>query len=376
MKDNPLQEDWGHIKQFLPDNIDELAKASGAVKRWRNIKNAEELLRLNLAYVVEDLSLRSTAGWSAQSNMAEMKDTSVLHRLKKSVPFLEQLLAYLLNHRLHGEPAEGPAFRIKDATVLSIPGSTGTDWRIHATYDPCPGRLVRVEVTDFSGGESLARDRYQAGEVVIGDRGLAHAAGLHAVAEDGAYSLLRMNWQNIRLVDAQGRVVDWEAILRRADVGDTGTYTFVPLKGKSPLPARLIVRPLPVARAEEARRRLRRNASKKGRTPSAQVLRLAGYFCLLTTLPEKLASNDLLLELYRLRWQIELFFKRDKSLLHLNRLRADDPLLVRAYILAKLIEVALISLLATEGESFSPWGAPRLRRSAAFTLAAGAVEAH
>src|ERR1035438_10426747 len=66
------------------------------------------------------------------------------------------------------------------------------------------------------------------------------------------------------------------------------------------------------------------------------------YFCVLTTLPEGLASDDVVLELYRIRWQIELFFKRCKGLLHFDQLRAFDPNLVRTYCLAKLIEVALI----------------------------------
>jgi hypothetical protein len=106
---------------------------------------------------------------------------------------------------------------------------------------------------------------------------------------------------------------------------------------------------------------LRRNAAKKGRTPSATALRLAGYFCLLTTLPEAVASEDVALELYRIRWQIELFFKRCKGLLHFDRLRAFDPDLVRAYCLAKLIEMTLIQCLQEEAISFSPWGVPRCR---------------
>ena len=353
----------------MPDNLDDLAKTSGAVRRWRNVKNGEELLRIILAYVADDLSLRRTAGWSTQADLAPMKDTSVLHRLKQSAPFLEAVLAHLLSQRVHGEEAEGPLFRLKDATVLSIRGSTGTDWRIHATYDPVNARLVRVEVTDYPGGERLDRDHDEPGEVVLADRGLAHAKGLHAVADDGAYSLVRMHWQGIRLVDAMGAALDLEAILRRAEAGDRGTLIYVPLEGKAPLPARLLIRPLPVDRAEEARRRLRRNAAKKGRTPSQLALRLAGYFCLLTTLPETVASDDVVFELYRIRWQIELFFKRDKSLLHLDELRADDPRLVRAYILGKLIVIALITLLATEGENFSPWGSPRRRRAAPLALA-------
>jgi IS4 transposase len=71
------------------------------------------------------------------------------------------------------------------------------------------------------------------------------------------------------------------------------------------------------------------------------------------------------LELYRVRWQIELFFKRCKGLLHFDQLRAFDPHLVRTYCLAKLIEVALIQCLHEEAIAFSPWGVPRCRCRAA-----------
>jgi hypothetical protein len=285
------------------------------------------------------------------------------------VPFLEVVLAHLLSFRVRGEALIGPPLRINDATVISIPGSKGTDWRIHAVYDPVSSRLTRVQVTDAKGGEKLERDPCQPGEVVIADRGLAHAGGIHSVAEAGAFSLLRMHWQSIRLEDARGENLDLEKILTQADSGQVGTLVYVPLKGKASVPARLLVRPIPEQHAEKARRNMRRNAAKKGRTPSPLALRLAGYFCLLTTLPVEVGGDDLVLELYRIRWQIELFFKRCKSLLRLGELRADDPDLVRAYCAAKLIEVVLIDLLASEGESFSPWGVPRKRVPAPVPMA-------
>ena len=364
MNKSLMDTDWKYLCQYFPANLSELAKRSGAVTRWRNIKNGEELLRIILAYAMEDLSLRSTAAWSTQAAL-ELQDTSVLHRLRKAPPLLERVLAHLLTHRLRAEPAPGPEFRIHDATVLSIPGSQGTDWRLHAVYDPAQCCLRRVEITDHQGGERLDRDRPQPGDVVCGDRGLAHARGIHAVSEAGAYVLLRMHWQNIRLQDAQGQPLDLDQTLKRADTGDTGTTIYVPLSGKTPVPARLLIRPLPTEAANRSRQRLRRNATKKGRTPRATALRLAGYFCVLTTLPEGLASDDVVLELYRIRWQIELFFKRCKGLLHFDQLRAFDPGLVRTYCLAKLIEVALIQCLHEEAISFSPWGVPRCRCVAA-----------
>ena len=311
-----IDEDWRYLCQYLPENLSELAKATGTVQRWRQVKNGEELLRIILY---------------ARSY------TSVLHRLRQAPPLLEKVLAHLLTQRLRAEAAPGPEFRIHDATVLSLPGSAGTDWRLHAVYDPAQCCLRR----------------------------LAHARGIHAVTEAGAYVLLRMHWQNIRLHDAQGQCVDMDQTLEKADRGKAGAIVYVPLENKPPVPARLLLRPLPTEAASRNRQRLRRNAAKKGRTPSATALRLAGYFCLLTTLPESLARDDVVLELYRVRWQIELCFKRCKGLLHFDQLRAFDPRLVRTYCLAKLIEVALIQCLHEEAIAFSPWGVPRCRRPAA-----------
>jgi hypothetical protein len=356
-----LDRDWRFICKFFPSNLDELAKNTGAVDRWRNIKSGEELLRLCLAYVVEDLSLRSTAGWSSRSKWAQMKDTSVLHRLKKSIPFLESILAHLLNHRIGREIAIGSQIRLVDATVITIPGSIGTDWRIHTIYDPATHRLVRVQVTDSKVGEKLDRHKFEAGDVVVGDRGLAHANGISSVQEKGGYILLRMHWQNIRLEDENGKPWKVEKFLNCANNCDTGTIVYVPVKGKPSVPARLIIKALPENKAEEARKKMKRNSSKKGRNPSADGLKLAGYFSILTTIPNEIASDEAVLEYYRIRWQIELFFKRCKSLLRLDELRADDPDLVRAFCTGKLIEIALIELLASEGEAFSPWGVPRLR---------------
>jgi len=293
---------------------------------------------------MEDLSLRSTAAWSSQAAL-ELKDTSVLHRLRKAPPLLERVLAHLLSQRLRAEPAAGPEFRINDATVLSIPGSQGTDWRLHAVYDPAHCRLLRVEITDSQGGERLDRDRPQAGDIVCGDRGLAHARGIHAVSQAGAYVLLRMHWQNIRLHNAEEQPLDLEPILKRARAGETGTVAYVPLAGKAPVPVRILIRPLPTEAANRSRQRLRRNAAKKGRTPNATALRLAGYFCVLTTLPETLASDEVVLELYRIRWQIELFFKSIKQQLKVKSFVGTSQNALLSQLWIALIAYLLLSYL-------------------------------
>ena len=84
------------------------------------------------------------------------------------------------------EAALGPTFRINDATVLSIPGSEGIDWRLHAVYDPAQGCLRRVEITDQRGGErSVAQDfaPHLDAQIATDDRRAFAVAGIYQVKE-------------------------------------------------------------------------------------------------------------------------------------------------------------------------------------------------
>lgn len=105
---------------------------------------------------------------------------------------------------------------------------------------------------------------------------------------------------------------------------------------------RLIAQRLPEDKAEEARRRARRASRKKGHTPSKETLFAAGYVLLVTNLPAVAWPIEQVLLLYRLRWQVELLFKRLKSILNLDRLRAKDPVLAQVYLLGKLVGALLL----------------------------------
>jgi IS4 transposase len=78
----------------------------------------------------------------------------------------------------------------------------------------------------------------------------------------------------------------------------------------------------------------------------------------LTTLSEDILDTRKILELYRARWQIELCFKRLKSLLRLGCLPKRSGESARAWIQGKLLTVLLIERLIEEAQLFSPWGFP------------------
>ncbi|MBK8535232.1 MAG: transposase [Candidatus Competibacteraceae bacterium] len=95
---------------------------------------------------------------------------------------------------------------------------------------------------------------------------------------------------------------------------------------------------LPPAQAAEARRRARANAAKKGRPPQARTLIFAEWVLIWTTLPPEIVSTATIMALYRVRWPIERVFKRLKSILNMDHLRArkDSPL-AEVYLHGKLL---------------------------------------
>ena len=99
-------------------------------------------------------------------------------------------------------------------------------------------------------------------------------------------------------------------------------------------------------------RRARRDQEKV----SPLSLELAEYFMIWTTL-KKLRDREVL-ELYRLRWQIELVFKRMKSIFGLGHLPKKDPLSAQAWLEGKLFVGLLIERMVDAAASFFPWGYP------------------
>ena len=112
--------------------------------------------------------------------------------------------------------------------------------------------------------------------------------------------------------------------------------------GKTAVPARLILARKPADATTRQQRKVQRRASRRGSTTDQRTLQAAGYMMLVTSLAAERANAEQVLALYRMRWQIELAFKRLKSLGGFAALRACDPKLARAWLLAHLIAAVLI----------------------------------
>jgi len=343
---NRLEEDgaWEELRSRLPADLDERARHNGALRRVRKIRDGEQLLRLILLYTTCTLSLREAAAWAWRALQLRLTADALNYRFSCAVLFLRTLVLDVMRQRVGPQDRSGPALRILDATGLNEPGSEGTDWRLHVTYTPGEG-AVGLELTDAHGGEHLDRGVGQPGDVFLLDRGYGHAREVRTARAQGVECVVRIHLQNLPLQDRQGHRLTPAALLKRADAGLVDQPVQIPEAKHAPVEARLVMTPLPREKAALARRKLRKAAVKKGRRPQALTLKLAGYFCCVTTVAAERLPATTLLTWYKIRWQVELWFKRSKSLLRLDHLTKASPVLVAIQIWGRLLVALLLQRL-------------------------------
>ena len=343
---------WEKLMQAGGD-FEALACSSGALIRKRKIKGAMILLRLIMAYAVCDLPLRLVGAWAALLGIANLSDVALLYRFRACQEWLGLLIVrVLLERSVAAEMLEGLIVRLLDATVISKPGSTGTDWRAHLSLNLGQLRMDGIEITDQHSGETFARFPAQQHEIRVGDRGYCFASGLGPLLAGMIWFVVRANWHNLPFYSLDGRRLDliaWLKSLRHTS--DCQVIIRTPL---GEFVVRLIASPLPPAQAQAARERVAKRKSKKGKKVSEGTYVAAGFILLLTNLPLDTWETARVLWLYRLRWQVELQFKRLKGVLQLDHLRAQDPRLVQSYLLAKFLGALLLEQLIEPIEDQQP----------------------
>jgi Transposase DDE domain len=337
-----------HLGQVV--DLEASARSHGALQRRRQVRLAVDLLRLCLAYVLGRLSLRGLSAWAAAQGWAAMSDVAVLNRLRASADWLGSIAGALLAERYPEAVAGMGTQRLVavDATTVVPPGGKRDYWLVHTVFDLADLRFRGVEVSGRSEPERLTRGGVRSGEVRIADRGHARADELAEVVAEGADFIVRAASTYPRLIDQGGRPLDRLALCRQTTRERPADQPVMVTKGKSGtgVPARLVIIPLEPEAAERARERARRNARHWGYRASEAAIEMAGYLMLLTSLPVAAWPALRVLSSYRLRWQVELAFKRIKSLVGLEELRAKDRDLARAW-----INTALLAALLAEADA-------------------------
>lgn len=354
-------EDWDTLLTFLPSGWEGKARELGALLRCRGFSDAGSLLRTLLIHLADGCSLRETAVKARQGRVASVSDVALLKRLKSSGEWLRWMAAQTMTNWVEKQPSAvfGSELKIRiiDGSTVQEPGSTGSTWRLH--YSICLPSLQcdEVLVTSPKVGESFKRFVVRPGELFLGDRGFAHRAGISHVINGGGDVLVRINLTNLPLVGADGNpfpLLAWLRTLTGTEIGDWEVW--VP-HDKTLIPGRLCAIKKNKLAAEKARRKAMAESRRKGHTVRPDTVEAAEYVFAFTTLGRAFDPTTIL-EMYRGRWQIELAFKRLKSIIGLGHLKKTDLQAAKAWIHGKLLVAFLVEALIVAGERFFPWGYP------------------
>jgi len=354
-------EEWGTLMRILPSGWEGKAKELGALLRCRRFSGAESLLRTLLIHLADGCSLRETAVRAKEGGIAEVSDVALLKRLKASGEWLRWMAAGTMVDWVDKQPREifGAEInvRIIDGSTVQEPGSTGSTWRIHYSIRLPSLECDEVQVTSPKVGESFKRFTVSPGDLLIGDRGFGHAAGIAHVVDRGGNVLVRTNLTNLPLAYADGRPFPLLAHLRTLAAAQIGDWdVWVPHDGRL-IPGRVCAVRKSNRAAEKARRKAIAASEKKRHVVKPETVEAAAFVFVFTTLDRRF-SPATVLELYRGRWQIELAFKRLKSIIGLGHLKKTDLEAAKAWLHGKLLVAFLIEALIGAGERFFPWGYP------------------
>jgi Transposase DDE domain len=358
-RESLLNQDWSGVIARLGGAValEASARETKAFMRPREIRNAVDLLRIVLAYCLGDGGLRLTAAWASAVGLVDISNVALLQRLRRCGDWLAVLIGGLLAQAVP-EASAGRMIRIIDGTAVPKAGAAAKKqselWRIHSAFDLPGERFGHFELTDQEEGETFDRIPVIKGEIRIGDRAYLQPDRIAAVLDKGGDVIVRAGWR-ARWRDANGDPVDLIVQLRKAAGGLVDQPIWLARHHGAPLALRLVGVKKPEQAAATARRKACREAQREGRQLSKHTLEAADWVILVTSLAAAQFTSADILALYRLRWRIELGFKRLKSLVGLKGPPGFNERSARPYILAHLLMILLLEPLIDELEDSPRW---------------------
>jgi hypothetical protein len=351
-----IDAEWELVTGLLPSGWRDKAKELGAVRRLRGIDSVETLLRILLVHLADGCSLKETSLRVLQADMGKISAVGIFKRLRAAGCWLAWMAAGLWGEKRPIAP--GRRCVAVDATTVCEHGETGSMYRVHWCVNLASLQCEFMELTDVHGGEKFARFPITKGDLIMGDRGYSNANGVDYVRRNGGHVLMRANPMSLPLLDQrEGEKLNVLAELKGMKIGEVREFQawVRGQEGRWHRGRLVAVRRSLAATRREIRRR-RKAMTSRERKLGKRARKLAGYLLVWTSLPASEMGPKQVLRAYRCRWQLELVFKRAKSIMGLGQLPKYSDASSQAWLNGKLLVAMLVEKLWQHAEHFSPWG--------------------
>lgn len=352
---------------FAADDIEATARRTGFVQRaskitgklflalvtfgsWSDAQTTLAQLAAKVPQVVEHLEVSPEAIHQRMNKRALVFLQDLMRQALAKVQTLEKvcddgLLAYFTKVYLVDSTGFGLPESLKDL----FPGAGGSaakaGAKIQAAWDYKNSVFGHFALTPWKLPDNKYIDTVvelaQKGALFLFDLGYFKVQAFACLAAAGAYFLSRLNHQTTIFASPAGHLQPLDLAGFLKTVKDNIVEQQICIGAKELVLSRLIAVRLPEAVVNERRRIAKKNAKKKGYTPSQAHLELLAWNLFITNVPHTVWHTTTVYKAYPLRWQIELIFKSWKSYLHLASIHTKKEDTTLCYLYGRMLLILL-----------------------------------
>jgi hypothetical protein len=351
--------EFERLMEVMPEGWEEKAKELGALRRAREIKTPEDLLRLIFLYLTEGKSFAGTSAIARMGGEFKLNKIAVYKRIRSSAEWLKWLCEniYRQSGLLTGKPEwlKGKNVCLIDGSEDVICGSRKSYFKLHYCLDLFSLGLRELQVTDIKKGEKISNfAKLGKRDIVVGDRIYGTIPGMEYLKERGSGYVLRLRANAFTAYNKEGQKASVLKGLEGLKAGESRSFEIYYRRGDEYVPLRVcgMRKDRDSERAGLKRLTKINQRKRQGRVVSDAQSKYNQYVIVVTSLEQSITAAQVL-ELYRMRWQIELAFKRLKSLFQYNEIPVKLDQTAYAWFYGKLLLAALCERIVSKGR-FSP----------------------
>lgn len=350
---------------FSDECLEQLARETGFIKRKGRIDAStfakllifNELDQSQLSLLDLKLDLQSYFG-------CEISREAIHKRFSpEALSFLKALLAKLLEFRLakvEWSSSLAGCFNrllLKDSSKFTIPNSFAGDYpgfggfhksnaimNIQYEYDILTGNWASLNFTKATRNDQQdskeTLHEIKKNDLLVRDLGYVTMTYLNGVVKNEAYFLNRLpaSINVYSCKDEEYQHIDWAEVDKQFEKNALSQMELnVALTTKHKLGARMVLTPV----SKQVYCQRIKNASKHARSKGCQLSKeykiKARYNIFITNVPQEKLSFQDIMQLYRLRWQIEIVFKSWKSNLSLHKTKKVKKERFECQLIARII---------------------------------------
>jgi len=350
-------ESIARLMKELPEGYERDCFEQGAIIRRRGVSNPADLMMLSMFHLQNGCSLIEISEIARIGKLGTMSDVAFMKRFEKCAEWFKVINEKMASGGLidYERPLwmQGRTVVGLDASDVSEKGRSGRIYRLHFALDLFKMQSLEHVITTSKTGESLTNFNLGKNDLVIADRAYATIKGIKHCCEKGAQYILRLRKNSFTVRDERGEKMDLLEVFAHLKGNEYADFqAYATNSDKATVPIRICaIRKTPDAIVQTQKRMRRRE--NRNQIKISDEAKIFNEFIIVVTNVEESVSAEEILNAYRFRWQVEIHFKRLKSILDFGELPKRRAGSVVSWLSGKLMIALLIELVIAKA-SFSP----------------------